>query len=115
MIYLKVNLFICILESKEGPLLMNWSFILKYLPLVMMILCNYLNNYHYIYISLMFLDCQRHLVDPELQLVYPCAKLLQAAAASCPEASAIITHKLIPLLLEQFNKLTMVSSFLPLP
>ncbi|XP_013406469.2 MMS19 nucleotide excision repair protein homolog, partial [Lingula anatina] len=53
-------------------------------------------------------DCRHHLTQPELKLMYPSGKLLQAAAAGSDQACCIILREIIPLLLEQFHKHTQV-------
>ncbi|XP_072482708.1 MMS19 nucleotide excision repair protein homolog isoform X3 [Notamacropus eugenii] len=49
-------------------------------------------------------DCRHHLCEPDMKLVWPSAKLLQAAAGASPRACDRITSTVIPLLLEQFNR-----------
>uniref|UniRef100_A0A4X2LJU8 MMS19 nucleotide excision repair protein n=1 Tax=Vombatus ursinus TaxID=29139 RepID=A0A4X2LJU8_VOMUR len=49
-------------------------------------------------------DCRHHLCEPDMKLVWPSAKLLQAAAGASARACDRITSTVIPLLLEQFNR-----------
>uniref|UniRef100_UPI00398EB686 MMS19 nucleotide excision repair protein homolog isoform X2 n=1 Tax=Pristiophorus japonicus TaxID=55135 RepID=UPI00398EB686 len=49
-------------------------------------------------------DCKHHLCEPDMKLVWPSAKLLQAAASASSRACSKITGCIFPLLLEQFNK-----------
>ncbi|XP_067858126.1 MMS19 nucleotide excision repair protein homolog [Heptranchias perlo] len=49
-------------------------------------------------------DCKHHLCEPDMKLVWPSAKLLQAAASASYRACYKITSCIFPLLLEQFNK-----------
>lgn len=51
-----------------------------------------------------FLDCRHHLCEPDMKLVWPSAKLLQAAAGASARACEHITSNVLPLLLEQFHK-----------
>lgn len=50
------------------------------------------------------LDCRHHLCEPDMKLVWPSAKLLQAAAGASARACDHITSNTLPLLLEQFHK-----------
>lgn len=50
------------------------------------------------------LDCRHHLCEPDMKLVWPSAKLLQAAAGASARACDHITSNVLPLLLEQFHK-----------
>ncbi|KTF78012.1 hypothetical protein cypCar_00044856 [Cyprinus carpio] len=50
--------------------------------------------------------CQHHLCEPDLKLVWPSAKLLQAAAGASYRASLIVSAAIIPALLEQYNNRT---------
>lgn len=50
------------------------------------------------------LDCRHHLCEPDMKLVWPSAKLLQAAAGASARACEHITRNVLPLLLEQFHK-----------
>ncbi|XP_004680626.1 PREDICTED: MMS19 nucleotide excision repair protein homolog isoform X2 [Condylura cristata] len=49
-------------------------------------------------------DCRHHLCEPDMKLVWPSAKLLQAAAGGSARACDHITSHVLPLLLEQFSK-----------
>ncbi|XP_078079207.1 MMS19 nucleotide excision repair protein homolog isoform X2 [Mustelus asterias] len=49
-------------------------------------------------------DCKHHLCEPDMKLVWPSAKLLQAAASGSYRACSKINSCIFPLLLEQFNK-----------
>ncbi|KAJ8264496.1 hypothetical protein GJAV_G00149820 [Gymnothorax javanicus] len=51
-------------------------------------------------------DCQHHLCEPDLKLVWPSAKLLQAAAGASYRASHKIAGAVVPLLLEQYSTRT---------
>ncbi|KAG2462018.1 MMS19 protein, partial [Polypterus senegalus] len=55
------------------------------------------------FLNLIVKDCQHHLCEPDLKLVWPSAKLLQAAASSSFRASCTISRVVVPLLLEQYN------------
>lgn len=48
-------------------------------------------------------DCKHHLCEPELKLVWPSSKLLQAACSASNRASHIITAAVMPSLVEQYN------------
>ncbi|XP_051958991.1 MMS19 nucleotide excision repair protein homolog isoform X3 [Xyrauchen texanus] len=56
-----------------------------------------------VFLDLVLKDCQHHLCEPDLKLVWPSAKLLQAAAGASYRASLIVTAAVIPALLEQYN------------
>ncbi|XP_034295767.1 MMS19 nucleotide excision repair protein homolog [Pantherophis guttatus] len=49
-------------------------------------------------------DCRHHLCEPDMKLVWPSAKLLQAAAGASLRAYYQITSSVLPLLLEQYTK-----------
>ncbi|NXK95056.1 MMS19 protein, partial [Formicarius rufipectus] len=49
-------------------------------------------------------DCRHHLCEPDMKLVWPSAKLLQAAASASLRTYHCITHSVLPLLLEQYTK-----------
>ncbi|XP_016368875.1 MMS19 nucleotide excision repair protein homolog [Sinocyclocheilus rhinocerous] len=59
-----------------------------------------------VFLSLVLQDCQHHLCEPDLKLVWPSAKLLQAAAGASYRASLIVSAAVIPALLEQYNNET---------
>uniref|UniRef100_A0A671LU28 MMS19 nucleotide excision repair protein n=1 Tax=Sinocyclocheilus anshuiensis TaxID=1608454 RepID=A0A671LU28_9TELE len=65
-----------------------------------------------VFLSLVLKDCQHHLCEPDLKLVWPSAKLLQAAAGASYRASLIVSAAVIPALLEQYNNRTQVRSLL---
>lgn len=54
-------------------------------------------------------DCQHHLCEPDLKLVWPSAKLLQAACGASGRASHIVTAAAVPLLVDQYNNRSQVS------
>ncbi|XP_013361609.1 PREDICTED: MMS19 nucleotide excision repair protein homolog isoform X2 [Chinchilla lanigera] len=56
------------------------------------------------FLSNILQDCRHHLCEPDMKLVWPSAKLLQAAAGASARACDHITRKVLPLLLEQFHK-----------
>uniref|UniRef100_A0A8C6X2R3 MMS19 nucleotide excision repair protein n=1 Tax=Naja naja TaxID=35670 RepID=A0A8C6X2R3_NAJNA len=49
-------------------------------------------------------DCRHHLCEPDMKLVWPSAKLLQAVAGASLRAYYQITSSVLPLLLEQYAK-----------
>lgn len=49
-------------------------------------------------------DCKHHLCEPDMKLVWPSAKLLQAAAGASSRACLKVTANVLPLLLEQYNQ-----------
>uniref|UniRef100_A0A8D0GZM9 MMS19 nucleotide excision repair protein n=1 Tax=Sphenodon punctatus TaxID=8508 RepID=A0A8D0GZM9_SPHPU len=49
-------------------------------------------------------DCRHHLCEPDMKLVWPSAKLLQAAAGASRRAGHQISASVVPLLLEQYNQ-----------
>ncbi|XP_028586375.2 MMS19 nucleotide excision repair protein homolog isoform X1 [Podarcis muralis] len=49
-------------------------------------------------------DCRHHLCEPDMKLVWPSAKLLQAAAGASLRAYYRITYSVLPLLVEQYTK-----------
>lgn len=54
-------------------------------------------------------DCKPHLSEPDLKLVWPSAKLLQAACSASIRASHIVTAAVMPSLVEQYNSRTQVN------
>ncbi|XP_060245585.1 MMS19 nucleotide excision repair protein homolog isoform X4 [Meriones unguiculatus] len=56
------------------------------------------------FLSNILQDCRHHLCEPDMKLVWPSAKLLQAAAGASARACEHITSNVLPLLLEQFHK-----------
>ncbi|CAL1604897.1 unnamed protein product [Knipowitschia caucasica] len=61
------------------------------------------------FLDLLIKDCKHHLSEPDLKLVWPSAKLLQAACSASIRASHIITAAVIPNLIEQYNSRTQCS------
>ncbi|NWZ35499.1 MMS19 protein, partial [Brachypodius atriceps] len=61
------------------------------------------------FLSSILQDCRHHLCEPDMKLVWPSAKLLQAAAGASLRTYHRITHSVLPLLLEQYNKHTQSS------
>ncbi|XP_042363392.1 MMS19 nucleotide excision repair protein homolog [Plectropomus leopardus] len=55
------------------------------------------------FLDLVLKDCKHHLCEPDLKLVWPSAKLLQAACSASNRASHIITATVMPSLVEQYN------------
>uniref|UniRef100_A0A8B9JAL0 MMS19 nucleotide excision repair protein n=1 Tax=Astyanax mexicanus TaxID=7994 RepID=A0A8B9JAL0_ASTMX len=53
-------------------------------------------------------DCQHHLYEPDLKLVWPSAKLLQAACGASYRSSLIVTAAVLPTLLDQYSSRTQV-------
>ncbi|XP_062832423.1 MMS19 nucleotide excision repair protein homolog [Anolis carolinensis] len=49
-------------------------------------------------------DCRHHLCEPDMKLVWPSAKLLQAAAGGSLRAYYQITSSVLPLLVEEYSK-----------
>ncbi|NXF50695.1 MMS19 protein, partial [Oceanites oceanicus] len=56
------------------------------------------------FLSSILQDCRHHLCEPDMKLVWPSAKLLQAAAGASLRAYHCITRSVLPLLLEQYTK-----------
>ncbi|KAK2530551.1 Mms19 [Columba guinea] len=56
------------------------------------------------FLSSILQDCRHHLCEPDMKLVWPSAKLLQAAAGASLRAYHHVTHNVLPLLLEQYTK-----------
>ncbi|NWQ72814.1 MMS19 protein, partial [Columbina picui] len=56
------------------------------------------------FLSSILQDCRHHLCEPDMKLVWPSAKLLQAAASASLRAYHRVTHNVLPLLLEQYTK-----------
>ncbi|XP_064000650.1 MMS19 nucleotide excision repair protein homolog isoform X2 [Pogoniulus pusillus] len=56
------------------------------------------------FLSNILQDCRHHLCEPDMKLVWPSAKLLQAAAGASLRAYYRITRVVLPLLLEQYTK-----------
>uniref|UniRef100_A0A8C5FMU4 MMS19 nucleotide excision repair protein n=1 Tax=Gadus morhua TaxID=8049 RepID=A0A8C5FMU4_GADMO len=58
------------------------------------------------FLDVVLKDCQHHLCEPDLKLVWPSAKLLQAACSASYRASHIVAAVVIPGLVEQYNSRT---------
>ncbi|NWS84455.1 MMS19 protein, partial [Toxostoma redivivum] len=56
------------------------------------------------FLSSILQDCRHHLCEPDMKLVWPSAKLLQAAAGASLRTYHRITRSVLPLLLEQYTK-----------
>nr|XP_009663853.1 PREDICTED: MMS19 nucleotide excision repair protein homolog [Struthio camelus australis] len=56
------------------------------------------------FLSSVLQDCRHHLCEPDMKLVWPSAKLLQAAAGASLRTCHRITCSVVPLLLEQYTK-----------
>ncbi|XP_064320013.1 MMS19 nucleotide excision repair protein homolog [Phalacrocorax carbo] len=56
------------------------------------------------FLSSILQDCRHHLCEPDMKLVWPSAKLLQAAAGASLRAYHCVTRSVLPLLLEQYTK-----------
>ncbi|XP_041819393.1 MMS19 nucleotide excision repair protein homolog isoform X2 [Chelmon rostratus] len=61
------------------------------------------------FLDLVLKDCKHHLCEPDLKLVWPSAKLLQAACSASSRASHIITATVMPSLIEQYSSRTQCS------
>ncbi|XP_056152581.1 MMS19 nucleotide excision repair protein homolog [Lampris incognitus] len=59
-----------------------------------------------VFLDLILDDCQHHLSEPDLKLVWPSAKLLQAASSASYRASLIVAAAVMPSLTEQYNNRT---------
>nr|XP_040033406.1 MMS19 nucleotide excision repair protein homolog [Gasterosteus aculeatus aculeatus] len=55
------------------------------------------------FLQLVLTDCKHHLCEPDLKLVWPSAKLLQAACAASSRASHTVADAVMPALIEQYN------------
>uniref|UniRef100_A0A8C0EXC3 MMS19 nucleotide excision repair protein n=1 Tax=Bubo bubo TaxID=30461 RepID=A0A8C0EXC3_BUBBB len=56
------------------------------------------------FLSSILQDCRHHLCEPDMKLVWPSAKLLQAAAGASLRSYHRVTCSVLPLLLEQYTK-----------
>ncbi|XP_072559603.1 MMS19 nucleotide excision repair protein homolog [Paramormyrops kingsleyae] len=56
----------------------------------------------HVFLDLVIQDCQHHLCEPDLKLVWPSAKLLQAAGGASYRASHRITSVVMPKLMQQY-------------
>ncbi|XP_008313029.1 MMS19 nucleotide excision repair protein homolog [Cynoglossus semilaevis] len=61
------------------------------------------------FLDLVLRDCKHHLSEPDLKLVWPSAKLLQAACSASIRASHIVTSAAMPSLIEQYSNRTQCS------
>ncbi|KAM3913040.1 MMS19 nucleotide excision repair protein homolog [Leptodactylus fuscus] len=57
-----------------------------------------------IFLTNILRDCRHHLCEPDMKLVWPSAKLLQAAAGASSRACRKVTANVLPLLLDQYNQ-----------
>ncbi|XP_077358963.1 MMS19 nucleotide excision repair protein homolog [Festucalex cinctus] len=55
------------------------------------------------FLDMVLNDCKHHLSEPDLKLVWPSAKLLQAACSASSRASHIVIAAVMPALIEQYN------------
>ncbi|XP_076025726.1 MMS19 nucleotide excision repair protein homolog [Genypterus blacodes] len=55
------------------------------------------------FLALVLKDCKHHLCEPDLKLVWPSAKMLQAASSASYRASCIITSAVMPVIIEQYS------------
>ncbi|XP_047465933.1 MMS19 nucleotide excision repair protein homolog isoform X2 [Mugil cephalus] len=58
------------------------------------------------FLDLVLKDCKHHLCEPDLKLVWPSAKLLQAACSASVRASHVVVAAVMPSLIEQYNNRT---------
>uniref|UniRef100_A0A665UXN3 MMS19 nucleotide excision repair protein n=1 Tax=Echeneis naucrates TaxID=173247 RepID=A0A665UXN3_ECHNA len=61
------------------------------------------------FLDLVLQDCKHHLCEMDLKLVWPSAKLLQAACSASNRASHIVTAAVMPSLMDQFSSRTQCS------
>ncbi|XP_056221346.1 MMS19 nucleotide excision repair protein homolog [Seriola aureovittata] len=61
------------------------------------------------FLDMVLEDCKHHLSELDLKLVWPSAKLLQAACSASNRASHIITAAVMPSLIEQYSSRTQCS------
>uniref|UniRef100_A0A3B4X687 MMS19 nucleotide excision repair protein n=1 Tax=Seriola lalandi dorsalis TaxID=1841481 RepID=A0A3B4X687_SERLL len=61
------------------------------------------------FLDMVLEDCKHHLSELDLKLVWPSAKLLQAACSASNRASYIITAAVMPSLIEQYSSRTQCS------
>uniref|UniRef100_A0A8C7U7W0 MMS19 nucleotide excision repair protein n=1 Tax=Oncorhynchus mykiss TaxID=8022 RepID=A0A8C7U7W0_ONCMY len=66
-------------------------------------------DYLNVFLDLVLKDCQHHLCEPDLKLVWPSAKLLQATSTASYRASHRVAAAIMPSLIEQYNSRTQVS------
>ncbi|MED6256867.1 mms19 nucleotide excision repair [Ataeniobius toweri] len=58
------------------------------------------------FLDLVLRDCKHHMFEPDLKLVWPSAKLLQAACSASYRAGHILTTTVMPPLVEQYSSRT---------
>ncbi|XP_034049423.1 MMS19 nucleotide excision repair protein homolog isoform X2 [Thalassophryne amazonica] len=58
------------------------------------------------FLELVLKDCKHHLCEPDMKLVWPSAKLLQAACSASNRASHIVAAAVMPDLIEQYSSRT---------
>uniref|UniRef100_A0A8D3DLN8 MMS19 nucleotide excision repair protein n=1 Tax=Scophthalmus maximus TaxID=52904 RepID=A0A8D3DLN8_SCOMX len=63
------------------------------------------------FLDLVLKDCKHHLCEPDLKLVWPSAKLLQAACSASSRASHATTAAVMPSLIEQYSSRTQLVFF----
>uniref|UniRef100_A0A8D3C5C2 MMS19 nucleotide excision repair protein n=1 Tax=Scophthalmus maximus TaxID=52904 RepID=A0A8D3C5C2_SCOMX len=63
------------------------------------------------FLDLVLKDCKHHLCEPDLKLVWPSAKLLQAACSASSRASHATTAAVMPSLIEQYSSRTQAMFF----
>ncbi|KAJ7987643.1 hypothetical protein DPEC_G00328610 [Dallia pectoralis] len=63
-------------------------------------------DYLNIFLDLVLKDCKHHLCEPDLKLVWPSAKLLQATSSASYSACHIVAAAVMPSLIEQYNSRT---------
>nr|XP_046224682.1 MMS19 nucleotide excision repair protein homolog isoform X2 [Oncorhynchus gorbuscha] len=63
-------------------------------------------DYLTVFLDLVLKDCQHHLCEPDLKLVWPSAKLLQATSTASYRASHRVAAAIMPSLVEQYNSRT---------
>jgi hypothetical protein len=56
-------------------------------------------------------SCVKYLNEPDLKLVWPNVKCVNALASSSPAANLIVNKKIIPLLIDYFKNTTFVSDY----
>ncbi|XP_066522374.1 MMS19 nucleotide excision repair protein homolog isoform X2 [Hoplias malabaricus] len=56
-----------------------------------------------VFLELVLKDCKHHLCEPDLKLVWPSAKLLQAACGASYRSSLLITATVLPALLDEYS------------
>uniref|UniRef100_A0A3B3DD02 MMS19 nucleotide excision repair protein n=1 Tax=Oryzias melastigma TaxID=30732 RepID=A0A3B3DD02_ORYME len=61
------------------------------------------------FLEVVLKDCEHHLREPDLKLVWPSAKLLQACSGASYRASRVIAASVLPALTEQYSSKTQCS------